>query len=362
MWLVEKLKGLSLTTLWTKFQGLIVPHALSVLAMHQLPILEDCEGAQQITGWEANPAAIATHDAVMEDCGIWALCVVSISEYVQKHKVLKFKKKHDLATTAHTAAGDIKMGDPDSRTVPLASLVKKLVNKAVTATLKSAIPDACKHTAPKGKGKGGADKKGKGKCNLMGQAKVGPTHSSPRKANLVLGKLHKGNCQAPGCPPQVCPLAIQKALISQFAQIQNEETTSRSGSKVMSSSTYSQATMQKGQWRTKGKGKQMPKGILDTWQNVILDGNSVCGGTSITGGSTCLVKHMPCKNYVNSFKSITPDHASLSQPGCFIKEGDLWISNPSSILDQFLELSLPKAIDEIVSRMSLEMISSLRYQ
>ena len=130
----------------------------------------------------------------------------------------------------------------------------------------------------------------------------------------------------------------------------------------MSSSTYPQATTQKGQWRTKEKGKQMPKGILDTWRNIVLDGNGVCGGTSITGGSTCLVKHMPCKNYVNSFKSITPDHASPSQPGCFIEEGDLWISNPSSILDQFLKLSLSKVIDEIVSRMSLEMISSLRYQ
>src|SRR5258708_399748 len=77
------------------------------------------------------------------------------------------------------------------------------------------------------------------------------------------------------------------------------------------------------------------------------------------GASSRIVKHTPYK-YISD-KSITPDHAP-PKPGCFIEEGDLWISNPSSIPDFLLDLPIPKAIDYIIGRMSLETISVRIYQ
>jgi len=62
-----------------------------------------------------------------------------------------------------------------------------------------------------------------------------------------------------------------------------------------------------------------------------------------------------------SLDSSSNEHL-FNRHGLFISEGDLWVSNPTQMPDWLLDLPLPNAIDEILIRMSLEMISDLRYQ
>lgn len=48
--------------------------------------------------------------------------------------------------------------------------------------------------------------------------------------------------------------------------------------------------------------------------------------------------------------------------GSAIAQGDLWVSNPALMPDYLLDLPVPKAIEHIIERMSLEMISNLSFQ
>ena len=114
-------------------------------------------------------------------------------------------------------------------------------------------------------------------------------------------------------------------------------------------------TTAKGQ---KGKGKAQEKGHVGTWQRASMDLH-VVNGPSMSGGSSPIVSAWAplADNYISSNNS-----TSFHWPRSFISEGDLWISNPSLMPDYLSSLLTPKAIDKILYKMSLEMISSLSYQ
>jgi hypothetical protein len=124
--------------LLSELRKVVTAHAPSVLERYKLPIESfDDDGNAVINGWAPSDAAIATRDFVLIDCVVYASRVVSMTEYAQKHKKLKFEKKRDLATAARTTAGDVDMADATSFT---AESVKSLVDKAVAAALKAQMP------------------------------------------------------------------------------------------------------------------------------------------------------------------------------------------------------------------------------
>ena len=81
-----------------------------------------------------------------------------------------------------------------------------------------------------------------------------------------------------------------------------------------------------------------------------MDEEFVHDGPSTKEGSCLLVSNEMYNDNVSS------------HPGCFISQGDLWVSNPTFIPDEFLSLPFLDAVNEVISRMSLEMISTLSYQ
>src|SRR5258707_6308832 len=174
----------------------------------------------------------------------------------------------------------------------------------------------------------------------MSQTKVGSARPSSFVADRILGKLRTRNQPAKGRPPKVRPSVFQGTLSSQFPRRLYKEGTM--GCKSAQASSTSPFTQRPRSTTTTRKGKPPLKGARGTWQSAVSDGNGVCVGSSMIGASSRIVKHTPCK-YISD-KSITPDHAP-PKPGCFIEEGDLWISNPSSIPDFLLDLPIPKAID-----------------
>ena len=96
-----------------------------------------------------------------------------------------------------------------------------------------------------------------------------------------------------------------------------------------------------------------------TWQNVNTGLHVFTSpSTSAVSKSRARVEGLFVSNVVHN----SADKFNGHRHGCFIREGDLWLSNPSLMPDSLLDLPTPKAISEILRKTSLEMISSLSYQ
>jgi len=339
---------------WTSLRAVVAAQAPSILARNKLPTEHmGPDGATTVTGWETSPAALAIRDHVLEDCVAYAMRVASITESSLAHRALKMKKKKDLSTAARTAAGDTDVVMADAT-----SSVKSLVDKAVSSALKgmSISPNASKKR--KGGPGAGSNKPGgkKNKSDLIAAAKVSSARSSfiAISDHLSLGQIRSRDRQTARRETPVRPASLPSFKVPKLNTRRGQEDAERKGQRQRQASWGRQA---------KGKGKAKVKGQVDTWRSAYSDSRAV-EGPSISGGSNPVARASGPS--VHNFRMSKSRPGIIRDrnvnPGSFIAEGDLWVSNPSLIPDYLLSLPVPKAIDYIVSRMSLEMISNLSYQ
>ena len=334
---------------WTQFRTLVDNHAPSILKRHQLPIYKHdaATNTTVIDRWEATAAVVAIRDQVLADCPTYAARVISLTESSVAHKALKIKKKQDLAAAARTAAGDV-----DVDMTPAAPSIQSMVDKAVAAALKKHAPQGQKRKRGQDSGSAGGAKK-KTTSDLMAQAKVSLRPGPSAAANaLFLDALRSRDLQVARRYASVRPTPLQTHAVPELTPLRDQEAATQQGREAWQ---RQRQTTAKGR---KGKGKAQEKGHVGTWQRASMDSH-VVDGPSMSGGSSPDASAWAplADNYISSNNS-----TSFRRPGSFISEGDLWISNPSLMPDYLLSLPTPKAIDEILCKMSLEMISSLSYQ
>ena len=349
--------------LYTDLRAIVTAQALKIMPLQQQPVFgTDMAGGElSITGWENNRAAEVTRDRILADCYVYAARVITIANVKHAEEGKKFKKRTQLSSAARMVAGDL---DLDTASTSAAS-IKTMVERAVEARLRNhseARPSPSSSRKKNGaKGQAKAPKKsGKDRNRQIEAARVSPNRDSYLAlADFFLERLRQSHDQIPGQPSEVRPTALLQGRLSKLVEIRDQTAAATAAadserSRSAPLSKRSSTTARQGR-RTTKEGKGSPKGVKDTWRSVDMESTGVSGGPSIIGGSSRDV-NLLLDAYEYDLVSVP------NKPGCFISEGDLWVSNPSLIPERLLDLPTPVAINEIVSRMSLEMISTLSYQ
>ena len=355
---------------WQRLRAIVQSEGDPIIARSKLPVIAtDEDGRQSIMGLEPSAAVIATRDFVLEDCGAYAARVISITESKLAQAALRIKKKKDLASAARVAAGDVdvEMGD-SSTSAPAANSIKSMVEKAVSSALAKALPKAPssnkrKREEPKANQQeaGKAEKKRK-----MAEAKVRPCLlSTARRTKAALGQVRPRIGKDQAGTPSVRPSSRSSTRLPMLVNQGNpgHQISARPSIRIgrFHSRTEPRSgfpRQQQGSRRKAGRSggpqgaEQSQSGVGSTRRSAHSPAPLVSTGVSMNMGSNHHVKKC----------SLRTDIPVFSRRGLAISEGDLWVSNPSQMPDYLLELPLLEAIDEIVSRMSLEMISDLRYQ
>ena len=330
--------------LWPNLRSIVLARSLIVIPLMRLPVLSTNDrGEEYVSDWADSPASIKVRDSVLEDCGIYAARVIGLTNVTQASRANKFKKRKDLATAARTAAGDVDVDMASSSTASVQSLVDKAVARALAAHDKKA-PSRGKGAQSSRKSPTSGGNRGKGKKSAdIEKAKVGPSHASfLAVADFFLGQLRQGHRQTPGQQAPVRASTLQSVALPQLTLIRDQK---REGSERRWST---QGLLTKGKERQRER-KARGSAQLDTRRSAATDSSIVYVGPSMTGGSSRDV-------------FLSSEILESMRPGCFITEGDLWVSDPSKIPDELLDLPFRTAIGEILSRMSLDMISTLSYQ
>jgi hypothetical protein len=377
--------GCSPQTLWTKLRATVAAHTPTVLAHNRLPVIQvEDDGTETVLGLEPSDAITAVCNNVMDDCVAFAMRARSITESQLAYKALKMKKKKQVADAARTAAGDVEMADGTAAATGGTASVQSLVDKAVSAAMKK-IPKAGKARNRDGKKQTSSAGQGKGKAkgDLLAAAKVRRATGTSRTSSVAYplsATLRSRDRPSPGRQTQVRPSALQKAPVSKLTGLRGQTPTEspiwrrRSGQWPRETRQGAGARPQEERER---KGKAKGHAHIDTWRSAstapLADERSFMRGgysrsaPALASSVKNQALHRQRKKWTSSSSS---EHVSqknnsstrFHRPGSFICEGDLWVSSPNTMPDYVLTLPLPKAIDFVLSRMSLEMISNLNYQ
>jgi hypothetical protein len=379
------------STLYTKFLGIVKGHAVSVLAKNQAPILDNLG---QVRGWEENPAALAIRDHLAEDLSVLIARTCSITFSSLEGKSLRFKKKKDTALAARVAAGDVEMADTDD---PSSATLKATIDKAVANALKKAKVSP----TPSNKRKRGViSNPGKTSPNakrskLMRDAKVRSCFHLTEESSVLIplsDEVRQSHIHASDYQTPVRSTSVQTFTLPKFHRIRGQTSTRQAGPGPSQSQAagppptkHSRSARRKNIARERTWPRQVEQrddasvNVSGSIQRrVRTDRTDVSDGPYIVAGSSHLVRMHICKYPVPSSSSaravvLGPQYklndpmnrhsiADPSKPGVFISQGDLWVSNPALIPDELLDLPLPQRVKYIVERMSLSMISELRYQ
>jgi hypothetical protein len=374
---------LNLETLFAKLLPKITAHSATIFEKNRTP--EFTDGA--ITGWTTSTAAIAIRDHLATDLPVVLSRVVAITDTALTAKSQRFKKKKDTALATRVAAGDIDMADaPD----PSSATLQATINKAVATALKQQKPGP---TSSEKRKRGRKDQSpgnpsGAKRSKLMQDAKVGSSvwfETQTLRTHPLSDEVRQGNRRFAGQQTTVRSPSVSTSQISQLPRIRGQTYTRKAGP----GQSHSQAAPPRpathaGPRRVTRRQRERPRRIEeregapmsasgDTWRTVVTAPTTATGGPCTVQGSSHLVgQHV--QNNVLVFPSSTewkkssgfsPSQDSSSNrcaPGAFISQGDLWVSNPSLMPDELLDLPLPERVQCIIERMSLSMIASLRYQ
>jgi len=348
--------ALSPSALWNELRGIVAAHAPSILARNKLPIQE---ADDTITGWEPSDVAVATRDHVMLDCSVYASRVISITESVIANRDKRIQKKKQVADHAATVAGDV---DVDMAAAPAGASIKKLVDRAVASALKAQNQQAGPSKRKRGDADSSQSGSGDGKraklmqdalvsvdCSTCAVARVDVSFSEPTQGRNRQNKGRDSKVRATPLPSSKVSKLFTKGD-PRISAGQREGTGRRA------------ARREKRTAPRQGKERRLFKGPIDTLRSAVSE-SAVRGCPSISGGSSLNVSACGMSSITSSVV-LSSDMRAYSQiVSSFpdLCEGDLWISNPSLMPDWLLDLSIPNACDEIVSRMSLETISLLSY-
>ena len=288
---------------WTTLRAIVAAHSPSILERNKLPVDTVNDAGRPDVKWEISEAAIAIRDHVMEDCVVYAMRAVSLTESSLAHKALKIKKKRDLATSARTAAGDGDVQMDDAAGLPQAS-IQSLVDKAVAAALKKKQPQAgpsSKRKRESGNAEAGPSQPRGGKRSkqdLIAEAKVRhgrfSSHVIASYRVPSLGPIRSRDRQASRRAPKVRPASLQTLTLPQLNPVRGQEAAAGEhkgkGRRKVSrqartewGSSPSGRPYGKRPW--KGKGKAQLSAPRGTSRNVDTD-MPVRGGPSMREGST----------------------------------------------------------------------------
>jgi hypothetical protein len=355
----------SAQTAWSALRRIVAAHGPSILERNKLPVIvQDGHGADAVGSWEISAAAQAIHDHVMEDCIAYASRVITITENGLRVKALKFEKKKKLATAARTAAGDMEIdeghnGPTSAIASSSSSSIRTLVAKELRTLLKEQAPVTQPNKRKRNAGASGSNTDNAEKRRKMAAAKVrNPPASRAPDTEFPLDSLRSNDRSTQRRTPAVRPSSLSLASSSKLNQKQARPSTqfTRRSHESWAGSAGSRSGY-KGARGAQGQGSAGGSRHVGTWENAHMDAKTVHTSLYTNAGSSGRANappldHSTIKNHV------LPDPDSK----LFICEGDLWISNPALIPDYLLDLPVPEAIDVILGRMSLEMISLLSYQ
>src|SRR6267142_2566707 len=191
-----------------------------------------------------------------------------------------------------------------------------------------------------------------------------------RLATLNLGAVQSQDRETPGGPCPVCTPSLQTPPLQELTTRGGQEY--REGTRAQHC-TYSGPRRSgprprpesgpRRQGRTgqgRRTGKHTPKGGVDTRRTVVTGPACVCAGRSI------IMESSPAARLYGSSRPSQTHYVGntdlFNGHGSAIAEGDYWVSNPPAMPDYLLDLPTPIAVEYIVARMSLEMISDLSFQ
>ena len=340
--------GLEPATVWEQFRTLVDAQKSNITERYKQPTTEmdPATRAIRVTGWEVTPAARLAHHNMMSDCAAVAMRAISLTESSNARKALKIKKKVDLAAAARTAAGDV-----DVTMTPAAPSIQSMVDKAVNAALKKQAPQGQKRKRDQDGGNSGANKKSKDDKIAALKVSYDLDSCDADDADDFLAASCSRALPAPRRTTKVRPAPLQTHAIPSFTPVRDQEVATRAGRRQVGRQSRPQAIQRSKQ---KSEGKPQGKERLGSWQSASMD-SRVPDDPSMSGASSPAVRAWGPSQDLNY-------STTICRPGSYIALGDLWISSPSLMPDYLIDLPTPHAIDIILRKMSLEMLSSLSYQ
>jgi hypothetical protein len=315
----------------------LAPLGITVAARYKLPVeTRDALGVVTHVEMVQAPAAIAIRDSVMEDCGIYASCVISMVLNRAEAMDRKIEKKRAVASAATVAAndGDAVMGD-----ATLTSAIAKEVKRQVMGVMPR------ENRKPKGNAQ---VKAAKVSANLdrytciadffAEGSRGGPGQSHP-------SRQEKDVRVSPSLVPSRLSYALRSTHVQERRRIEEEE-----GRKARQARTAGGS----------GQGRRISAAAAACIEEVEREEEGAA-----------VASHSQLDSYVNPPGGITGnlynrkvvlDERDARGHPPLIASGDLWIAQPKTMPDFITSLPLPEAAQYVLSQCSLNWLDSMRFQ